>query len=106
MFLSLNNKTGVSVVLMHIENLNKYSRNNLLGDQLTRGELGTKLQEILVNMSYQLGHSVMDNSFIYRQVQSFFDSYPQTNDWMDSTELKCNNVIKQNKQNSAIYKGL
>ena len=55
MFLSLNNKTGVSVVLMHIENLNKYSRNNLLGDQLTRGELGTKLQHELSAWSFCYG---------------------------------------------------
>lgn len=104
----LSKQNALQFTKIIIQNIRSGPQRNRFNNNewISKGELGTKFQDFLVNGSIQLGKSILTINCgeLLNEVQDFYDLYPQTNEWIESTELKIKQALKQNKQNKQTNK--
>lgn len=103
MFQSLNDKNDIiKMVRIHCENLKSTPRESVqlgLKTELSmKSDYGLKLESLLINMSLQVGFSVLDIDSVFVEVIYFFDTYSSSGLWLDRIEMNIKNALKKQKQ--------
>lgn len=62
-----------------------------------KSDYGNALEQFLINASIQLKKNALDNIFVFRLVQDFFESFASSESWLDRIDL--NIKIELKKQN-------
>ena len=100
MFQSLNNNNAIlKMVRIHCENLQLSSKQNIESSSDAflklkyKADYGLKMTEILVNISLILKKNILAEDDFFILVLGYFDSFSNTDDWMDEAFAKCERAI-------------